>query len=182
MTLFLDRDGVINVRPPGDYVRRWEDFHFLPGVLEAMPRLAARFSRIIVVTNQQGIGKGVMTEADLADIHQRMIAAIEEAGGRIDAVFHSPDLRSKPDHSRKPRPTLALRARAQFPEIEFSQSIMVGDTLSDMQFGYRLGMKTVLISTSPADIARILDEQFPVDFQCDRLETVVKLILLITEY
>lgn len=173
MTLFLDRDGVINERPPGDYVRRWEDFHFLPGVLEAMPLLAARFARIIIVTNQQGIGKGLMTEADLADIHQRMIAAIEEAGGRIDAIFHCPDLRSKPDHCRKPRPTMALRARQQFPDIDFSQSLMVGDTLSDMQFGYRLGMQTVLITTSPEDVARVDGQEFPVDYRCGSLAEIM---------
>ncbi|MEQ1747759.1 MAG: HAD-IIIA family hydrolase, partial [Saprospiraceae bacterium] len=75
--LFLDRDGVINRRTAGEYARTPADFEFLPGVLEAVKILSAQFGRIVVVTNQAGIGKGLMTGADLADVHQKMLAGIQ---------------------------------------------------------------------------------------------------------
>ena len=156
-SLFLDRDGVINRRLPGAYVCEWEEFHFLEGVLHAMALLNSRFQRIFIVTNQQGIGKGLMTEADLAHIHRRMYESIRESGGRVDAIYHSPALAGSSDLWRKPEPGMALKAKSEFPEVDFSRSLMVGDAPSDMEFGQRLGMKTIWIdseeeTTPPADI------------------------------
>jgi D-glycero-D-manno-heptose 1,7-bisphosphate phosphatase len=149
-TLFLDRDGVINKRLMGDYVKSWEAFEFLPGVLEALKILPKHFDRIIIVTNQQGIGKGEMTEAALHDIHQKMLGTIEASGGRIDAIFHCPDLATEPDNCRKPSPAMAYEARQEFPQLSFDRSVVVGDTQSDIEFGKYLGMKTVFVG-SPYD-------------------------------
>src|SRR5512146_1139382 len=91
-TLFLDRDGVINKRIPGGYVREWQHFEFLPGVKEAMKIFSGLFGHVIIVSNQQGIGKGIMTEKDLEEVHARMISEIERSGGRIDRIYHSPFL------------------------------------------------------------------------------------------
>ena len=88
-TLLLDRDGTINVHLIGDYVKRWEEFEFIPGVLEAMPRFAQHFKHIFIVTNQRGIGKGYYTEDDLENIHHHMITEIEKVGGRIDGIYYS---------------------------------------------------------------------------------------------
>lgn len=147
-TLFLDRDGVINRRIPGGYVCEWEEFDFLHGVLDALALLNSRFQRIFVVTNQAGIGKGMMTESDLAHIHAHMYESIRESGGRVDAIYHSSALPQSGDLYRKPEPGMALKAKTDFPEVDFARSIMVGDTASDMQFGRRLGMRTIWISGS----------------------------------
>ena len=88
-TLLLDRDGTINVHIIGDYVRKWEDFEFIPGVLEAMSRFAKHFRYIFIVTNQRGISKGKYTEQDLIYIHEHMIYEIEKVGGRIDKIYYS---------------------------------------------------------------------------------------------
>jgi histidinol-phosphate phosphatase family protein len=144
-TLFLDRDGVINERLPGDYVAQWSEFQFTPRALEALAFFATHFQHIIVVTNQQGIGKGQMSEAQLAEIHQKMILEIQAAGGRIDAVYHCPDLSSALNNCRKPAPAMALKAQADFPAMDFQSSIMVGDSVSDLEFGQNLGMYNVLI-------------------------------------
>jgi len=144
-TLFLDRDGVINKRIPDGYVQHWEAFEFLPGVLESIAIFSRIFGRIIVITNQQGIAKGIMNEAQLEVVHREMFAEVEQAGGKIDAVFHCPDMASMPDNCRKPSPFLALKAQKQFPEIDFRKSIMVGDTESDMTFGKNIGMLTILV-------------------------------------
>ena len=148
--LFLDRDGVINVRLIDDYVKRKEEFEFLEGSLEAFKIFAKSFDKIVVVTNQQGIGKGLMSENDLGQIHSYMKNEVELAGGRIDEVFFCPKLAKENSIDRKPSVGMGLKARKLFREIRFKDSIMVGDSLSDMVFGKRLKMHTVFIAPSPS--------------------------------
>ncbi len=142
--LFLDRDGVINRRRAGDYVKTPAEFEFLPGVLEAMPKLAKRFGRIFVVTNQQGIAKGLFTEADLAEVHAHMCQCIERAGGRIDKVYHCAEGEGSPH--RKPATGMALQAQADFPDLVLGNALMVGDAISDLQFGRNAGMRPVFLT------------------------------------
>ncbi len=150
-TLFLDRDGVINHEKKDDYIRNWDEFEFYPESLEAFPLLASKFSRILLTTNQKGIGKGLMSEADLADIHGRMLADIEARDGRIDHIYFCSDLDNL-SPNRKPQPGMAFQAQKDFPEIVFSKSIMVGNRLSDMQFGRNAGMHTVFLATTHPEI------------------------------
>jgi histidinol-phosphate phosphatase family protein len=151
-TLFLDRDGVINRRIVGGYVQYPEEFVFLPGVPESIAVFSVLFGRIIVVTNQQGIGKGLMNEKQLETVHRKMLKEVEQAGGRIDAVLHCPDLAGAGATCRKPSPFLALEAQTRFPEIDFRRSIMVGDAESDMLFGKNAGMYTVWVGEEPAPV------------------------------
>jgi len=157
-TLFLDRDGVINKRPFNDYVKRVEDLKFLPGVFEALEIFNPIFSRIVVATNQQGVGKGLMTKATLDEIHQWMQQEVQKNNGRIDAVFCCTELRSQNENCRKPAIAMAKQAKQAFLDINFEKSIMVGDTESDMQFGKNSGMKTVLIGDENISLA--FDMQF----------------------
>lgn len=162
-SLFLDRDGVINERLPGDYVKSWEQFHFIEGTLNALKIFSDRFNRILVVTNQQGIGKKVMSADDLLYIHTKMQKAVSDTGGRIDKVYYSPFLDSARHHSRKPSVGMGLMAKHDFRDIIFRKSIMAGDSPGDMLFGKRLGMNTVLIGNP--DFARrnpeLVDFVFP---------------------
>lgn len=143
--LFLDRDGVINRRIVDGYVTRPEDFIFIDGVLEAMAVFASRFDRIFIVTNQQGIGKGLMTEADLEAVHGYLLSQVEAAGGRIDRIYYCPALKSAHSYMRKPSIGMALNARRDYPDVVLRQSVMIGDMESDMLFGRRAGMQTVLV-------------------------------------
>jgi histidinol-phosphate phosphatase family protein len=145
-TLFLDRDGVINKRIIDDYVISTDQFEFIQGVKEALKIFAKYFKRIVIVTNQQGIGKGMMNEKDLLRIHSMMIAQVEECGGRIDKVYFCPFLKEENHFDRKPNVGMALKARKDFPEVSFKRSLMVGDSASDMEFGANLGMTNVFIS------------------------------------
>lgn len=157
-TLFLDRDGVINRRIVGDYVRRPEDFEILPGAMEAIKWATGKFGRIVVVTNQQGVGKGLMSARNVKDVHRFLATAVENHNGHIDGIYYAPQLKSENHPDRKPGPGMALKAQQDFPEIDFSKSIMVGDSPSDLEFGRRLGMKTIFILTEevnarpPADV------------------------------
>lgn len=146
-TLFLDRDGVINHEKEQSYVLNYGEFTFYDGVKEALQILAGKFSRILVVTNQRGIGKGLMTENDLLDIHREMIKAIVTAGGRIDGIYYSDSLSDDHPH-RKPNPGMAFQAKKDYPEIDFHRSVMVGNNISDMEFGRNAGMYTVFLRTT----------------------------------
>jgi histidinol-phosphate phosphatase family protein len=148
-TLFLDRDGVVNHEKEADYIRNRGEFRLYDGVTEAMPVFSRRFGRIVMVTNQKGIGKGLMSEADLTDIHAYMMSLLEPNGGRIDRIYHCPDL-DEQSPNRKPNPGMGYQAQSDFPEIDFSCSLMVGNTMGDMKFGKALGAKTIFIpSTKP---------------------------------
>jgi D-glycero-D-manno-heptose 1,7-bisphosphate phosphatase len=150
-TLFLDRDGVINKKLDNDYVKHWAEFEFIDGTLDALKYLNTVFGKIVVVTNQQGIGKGLYRKEDLELIHLNMIYEIKYHGGRIDKVYFSPYLSSENHPSRKPGIGMALNAQEDFPEIDFTKSIIIGDSISDMQFGKNAGMKTIFVSEKHLD-------------------------------
>lgn len=145
-TLFLDRDGVINVRKMDEYVLTPEEFILLDGYHEAIKKLTEIFGLIIIVTNQQGVGKGLMSENDLAEIHHKLKEETSRVGGHINAIYFAPQLKSQDDYFRKPGIGMAMQAKKDFPQIDFSKSIMVGDTVTDLEFGEKTGMKTVYIS------------------------------------
>jgi D-glycero-D-manno-heptose 1,7-bisphosphate phosphatase len=161
-TLFLDRDGVINHEKQNDYIHTWDEFVFYDGVLEAFEIFAAVFKKIIIVTNQKGVGKGVTKEADLQIIHKNMQAKIEQNGGRIDAIYYCTDL-DNDSVNRKPQAGMGLQAIEKFPEINITKAIMVGNNLSDMQFGRNLGVYTVMLTTTVAD-KNIKDESIDAVF------------------
>jgi D-glycero-D-manno-heptose 1,7-bisphosphate phosphatase len=146
-TLFLDRDGVINEEKEDSYIFHYGEFHFYAGALEALKRFGEVFGHIVVVTNQRGVGKGLMTAADLQAIHEQMVAAIVAVGGRIDRIYFADSLDN--DHPlRKPQPGMAHAAQRELPAIDLSRAIMVGNNLSDMEFGRNAGMYTVYLKTT----------------------------------
>ena len=146
-TLFLDRDGVINRCIVGDYVRNISQLEFLPGAIDAIVELGKQFRYVIVVTNQQGIGKGLMSEADVSEIHEYIIKKVKIAGGRIDKIYYCPSLKSANDPQRKPGIGMGLQAKLDFPDIDFTRSLMIGDSESDMLFAEKLGMPRILIDS-----------------------------------
>ncbi|HTO16872.1 MAG TPA: HAD family hydrolase [Edaphocola sp.] len=160
--LFLDRDGVINEEKRDSYIFNKGEMHFYKGALEAIAIARKYFDIIIVVTNQRGIGRGLMTTDDLESIHSYLQDSLMQLGGKIDAFYFAPAT----DNShpmRKPNTGMALMAKKEFPEIEFSQSIMIGNNLSDMEFGKNMGMKTVFLHTTQDEIPlphELIDEQF----------------------
>ncbi|MBS1651894.1 MAG: HAD family hydrolase [Bacteroidetes bacterium] len=159
-TLFLDRDGVINTRIVDDYVKHWTDFKFCEGALNALKIFNKKFKTILVVTNQQGIGKGLYTKEDLEIIHKNMCYEVNYFGGKIHKVYFSPYLEKENHITRKPSIGMALQAKNDFPEIDFSKSIMVGDSISDIEFGKNAGMKTVFINDKLTEKKVIADFQF----------------------
>lgn len=146
-TLFLDRDGVINERIMSGYVLDYKDFHFKHGVLESFALLSSKFKYVFVVTNQQCVALEKISETSLTEIHRQMKVDIENVGGKITQVFAATELKNQEPFMRKPCITMGKMAKSLYPDIDFSMSIMVGDTNTDLIFGKKLGMKTVLIVT-----------------------------------
>ena len=177
-TLFLDRDGTINKRKEG-YVTSWNEFSFIDGVPEALAQCASIFGKIVIVTNQQGIDKELMTHEDLEEIHNKMLEVIDYFDGRIDNIYYDPSLAVYDSFGRKPRPGMAYSAQKDYPEIDFKKSIMVGDTLSDMQFGKAVGMKTCWIRNQ-WEMKDFLSIEELADWQVSHLNELPQRILNIT--
>lgn len=150
-TLFLDRDGLINVEIQGDYVLSWDGFIFMPGVKEALKILNPLFETIVIITNQKCIGKGMLTVDGLNVIHKNMLNEITLTGGRIDKIYFCADLEND-SPNRKPNPGMAFQAKNDFKNIDFTKTIMVGNKLSDMQFGRNAGVHTVFAATTNPDV------------------------------
>lgn len=145
-TLFLDRDGVINHQKEGSYIFDWDEFVFYDGVLDALQYLSGQFKYILLVTNQRGVGKQLMTEETLQHIHQMMQQQIAIAGGRIDGIYYCTE--ADGHHCRKPLPGMAHLAKLDFPGIDFRKSVMVGNSMSDMEFGRNIGATNIFVATT----------------------------------
>jgi len=152
-TVFLDRDGVINEKAPeGDYVRRAEDLRLLPGAAAAIARLNRAGLRVVVVTNQRGVALGLYSKEDVLQIQAALEKMLAPEGARLDGFYFCPHEEGACD-CRKPQPGLFEQARTDFPEIDPASSVMIGDSLSDVEFGRGLGMRTVFID-GPAERQR----------------------------
>ncbi len=150
-TLFLDRDGVLNHDKIGSYIFTPDEFMFYDAVPEALGLLKEKFGRIIITTNQRGVGRGLMNVNDLDNIHKKMLGIIEAHNGNIDAIFYANSTHND-DPIRKPNTGMAVRAKEQFPDIEFSHSIMIGNNITDMEFGRNAGMYTAFLTTTIPEI------------------------------
>jgi histidinol-phosphate phosphatase family protein len=151
-TLFIDRDGVVNKEKHLDYIHKWNEFQFYTGVKEAFKIFNKKFGIIVMITNQRGVAKGLTKSGDLKIIHKNMLQEIQDAGGRIDQIYVCTDMESD---DRKPSPGMGLQAIKDFPEIDLSKSIMIGNTLSDMKFGRNLGVAiNIFLPTTRKDVPR----------------------------
>ena len=144
-TLFLDRDGVINMKLDGRYVRNFEEFEFMPGAELAIANLSRIFKRILIVTNQQGIAKGIMSAEDLNSLHKNMLQQLKMTGGVIEKIYYCPHLDAENCICRKPNTGMIEQAIIDFPDLENENSYLVGDSDSDITAGNEMGLITVKV-------------------------------------
>ncbi|WP_263358005.1 D-glycero-alpha-D-manno-heptose-1,7-bisphosphate 7-phosphatase [Acidicapsa ligni] len=148
-TVFLDRDGVINQKlPEGEYVSSWDRFTLIPGTAEAIRRLNQAELRVIVVTNQRGVALGKYTTETVDLIHLNLQETLARSGAHIDAFYFCAHDKKECD-CRKPLPGMFHQAQTDFPEIAPASSVIVGDSLSDIQFGANLNLRTIFIEGDP---------------------------------
>jgi D-glycero-D-manno-heptose 1,7-bisphosphate phosphatase len=167
-TVFLDRDGVVNRKlPEGQYVGRWNDLHLLPGVPGAIARLNGAGMRVIVVSNQRGIALGLYTVTEVLAIHAALEDLLASQGAHIDRFYFCPHNKQE-CNCRKPLPGMFEQAAADFPSVSVATSVMIGDSLSDIEFGRRLGMQTIFIESDSEhqkpgieQASALADKRFP---------------------
>ena len=162
-TLFLDRDGVINVKLDGQYVENTDDFEFMIGVETAISKLSKVFNRILIVTNQQGIAKGIMSDKDLGILHEYMLLELKKNGGVIDKIYYCPHLAADNCSCRKPNPGMIQQAIIDFPEIKVEGSYLIGDSETDMLAGNKMGLITIKV-----------DSEYTLLKWCDELLSVIQ--------
>ena len=156
-TVILDRDGVIN-KETGDFVKNLDEWQSIAGSPEAIAHLTNNGYPIFVATNQSGIARGLYSEDTLTQIHQRMLSQVRAVGGEIAGVFYCPHVDSDDCDCRKPKSGL-LRQISQKHHIDLSKSIMVGDSIRDLQAGLSAGAWVALVSTNE-DLIRKLKSDF----------------------
>ena len=138
-TLFLDRDGVINEKIDNDYVKNWSEFKFIDGAIQAISILSDFFDTIIIVTNQRGVGRKIMTELDLLSIHKSMIDEIVSNSGRIDKIYYCKDILDS-SLCRKPNTGMILKAINKW-NINIKDSFFIGDSITDYMAAKKIGLK-----------------------------------------
>jgi len=162
-TLFLDRDGVINMKLDGRYVKNFEEFEFIPGAELAIANLSKIFKRILVVTNQQGIAKGIISTDDLKALHKNMLQQLKIAGGSIEKIYYCPHSVVENCICRKPNTGMIQQAIIDFPDLENENSYLVGDSDSDIKAGKDMGLITVKV-----------DNEYTLSKWCDELLSVIQ--------
>ena len=145
-TLFLDRDGVINKKLEQRYVTNFDEFVFVKNSDIAIRKLSKLFNRILIVTNQQGIAKGIMSEDELSLIHEKMQKQIFEKKNLIDKIYYCPHLEQLNCKCRKPRIGMLEQAKIDYPQIKIEDSFLVGDSDSDIIAGKTFGLNTIKVS------------------------------------
>jgi len=162
-TLFLDRDGVINLKLDGQYVKNTGDFEFMIGAEKAISKLSKIFNRILIVTNQQGIAKGLMSDNDLEILHEYMLFELKKNGGVIDKIYYCSHLAVESCNCRKPNPGMIQQAIIDFPEININDSYLIGDSDTDIIAGNMMGLMTVKV-----------DNEYTLLKWCDELLSVIR--------
>ena len=162
-TLFLDRDGVINVKLDRQYVKNTNEFEFMIGVETAISKLSKIFNRIIIVTNQQGIAKEIMSAKDLDVLHNYMLFELKKNGGVIDKIYYCSHLAVESCNCRKPNTGMIQQAIIDFPEIKLAESYLIGDSDTDIIAGIEMGLITVKV-----------DNEYTLSKWCDELLSVIQ--------
>jgi D-glycero-D-manno-heptose 1,7-bisphosphate phosphatase len=162
ITVFLDRDGVINHDSP-DYVKSWEEFSFIPGSIDAIRRLNQKGFTVIVITNQSAVGRGIISLEGLNHIHAMMTRQIRAEGAAITDIYFCPHMPDEGCACRKPRPGLILKARDTYG-IDLSSAFMVGDNVTDIQCAQNAGCSGILVRTGNGPMAETLLKEMNLPF------------------
>lgn len=144
--IFLDRDGIINKKPPkADYVKSWNEFHLLPGAIESLQLLTKNKFQIFIITNQAGVSRGFMTEDDLNKIHENLLNLLQKNNIKVMKIYYCPHGWSDECDCRKPKPGMLLRAAEEF-SFDIKKAIFIGDDNRDKQAGDAAGCHTILLN------------------------------------
>lgn len=177
-TVFLDRDGVISIFTPDDYIKSWDEFRFLPRAFAGLKQLAASGYRIVVISNQAGVSKGLFSMESLNDITRRLEETLANEGIKIERFYYCIHSSEENCGCRKPRAGLLYRARAELGGIRLEESFFVGDTETDMQAGKTAGMGTILVlSGKTKKASEAANWKARPDFIAENIEEAAEIII-----
>ena len=166
--IFLDRDGVINKKPPkADYIKNWNEFKFLPGAIEALKILTQNGYEIYIISNQAGIARGMMTEDDLKEIHEKMKKELGNHEAKVSGIYYCPHGWDEGCECRKPKPGMFFQA-AREHYLDLTKIIFIGDDERDVEAGEAAGVKTILVTPNKSFLG-IVKELIKSDKQCDKI-------------
>jgi D-glycero-D-manno-heptose 1,7-bisphosphate phosphatase len=152
-TVFVDRDGVINVNRP-DHVTSWDQVELLPGALDGLALLTRHGYSVVVITNQAIVNRGIITQAALDDLHARLVQTVERHGGKIVAVLACPHRPDEGCGCRKPAPGLLFRARDEHG-ASLDGAVLIGDHVTDLEAARRAGCRSILVLTGRTAAASV---------------------------
>ena len=179
--VFIDRDGVINADPGArtkhGYVVEWEDFHFLPASREALKILADNGYKSVIVTNQQCVGKGHISEGALGELFLKMIEEINGFGGEVSKVYYCPHLKEENCACRKPEAGLFLKARQELKIERLDDKFFIGDSKHDVEAGKKAGLKTILVLSGNSKREDIPKWKIKPDHICENLLEAARFIV-----
>ena len=178
--IFLDRDGVINKdggHSDKGYITCWENFEFIPGVVEAIKKITTSGYKVIVISNQQGVAKGCYAKEELDTITENMTKTIRDAGGDIEDVYYCTHLKEENCDCRKPKPGLFLQAKDEHKIEDLRGLFFIGDTESDVQVGQREGLRNILVLTGKNKREDAREWFYKPDYICEDLMEAVDLIM-----
>lgn len=165
--IFFDRDGIVNESPGPGYVERWEDFHLMAGFVTALQTVTSKGYPAVIITNQQGVAKGLYSEDDLNGMHEKMRAQLREQGLDVLDIFQCTHLASDDCSCRKPKPGMILQASEKHA-LELSGSWMIGDSEKDVEAGRAAGCRTIRVCP--------LSEDSQAEFHVERMEEVAAIL------
>ncbi len=142
---FLDRDGVISIFTPDDYIKKWEEFQFLPGSIEGLKLLLENGFKIVIVSNQAGVSRKIFTEEDLNDVTQKMLQELKKNGIEIFKVYYCIHKPEDNCNCRKPKTGMIEKFISEYGDFERNKAFFVGDSDVDIELGAKMGMKTILV-------------------------------------
>jgi len=173
--VFVDRDGTINVNV--EYLDTPDNFQMYPGVGEGIKALKEQGFLIIIITNQSGIARGFFTLETLEKIHERMLNELQEKGVEVDAIYFCPHHPDEKCNCRKPKTGLLVKAIKDF-DIDTKKSYFIGDRMIDVEAGYKIGCKTVLVPERKEQVKKEMEEsEISPDLVCDDFYTGVQWII-----
>ncbi|MCM8814431.1 MAG: HAD family hydrolase [Candidatus Omnitrophica bacterium] len=175
---FLDRDGVISIFTPNDYIKKWDEFQFLPSAIEGLRILAQDGFKIIIISNQAGVGRKVFSEKDLQDTTERMLSELKRNGIEIFKVYYCIHTPEDNCNCRKPKTGMLERFISEYGDFERERAFFVGDSDVDIEIGARMGLKTILVlSGKTKSIEEVEKWNYKPDFIASDLKEAAEIIV-----
>ncbi|HDN97636.1 MAG: D-glycero-beta-D-manno-heptose-1,7-bisphosphate 7-phosphatase [Candidatus Omnitrophota bacterium] len=175
--VFLDRDGVISKYIEGDYIKKWEEFEFVPGAIEGLKILYKNGYKLVIISNQAGINKGLFTMEQLNEVTEMMKKELGKHGIKLEKVYYCPHTEEENCNCRKPKPGMFLKAKEELGIDELKGLFFIGDSETDIEAGKNLGLKTILVLSGRTKRNEVEKMKIKPDFVAENLKDAAEIVI-----